>query len=295
MWHPTKEWFETSSKILGLVGGAFTLAKTFFPWAVDQSLERKINKVTERIGESIHRIRRLEESKAHVESIDVHVYTSQLGENLKADLKRLQSALDKKQHREEKRNAVPKGPRTWLLFYWPEGFDGWLVHSLFYGCAALIVRVGALQGFKYFSSSDHLQLVGIYILILLYFRWAALRLKRVAILKRIRSLDRINDDLGLLRRTLLLFKPGSGWPLFIHIEYYFLVAVSLAMPVLFLSVGGPGAIYKPFYWEVSAILMTIFLLCARVLAADALAWRFLGTLSNTETSTPTTVSTAPTS
>lgn len=292
MWLPSKEGLETSTKILGFVGGTFTLAKALFFWAIDQSLERKINKVTERIGESIRRIRELEEPKFHIEDINVQTYVSRLRSSLKADLQGLESALDKKRRREEKRNAVPKGTRTWLLFYWPEGFDGWLVHCLFYGSTALLVAAAwaALRDGKFSLSIDFLVPAATYFAIPLYLRWTAFRLKLVAILKRIGSLDRINDDLGLLRRTLLLFNPGSGWPLLIHLEYYSFVVGSLVIPVLLLRFAGPGTIYKPLFWEVSAILMTMVLLFARVLAADALARRFLGIVLNTETSPPATAS-----
>jgi len=288
---------EASSKVVGLVGGTFTLAKTFFPWAVDQSLERRINKITERIGESIKRLRELEEPKPPVEGAEIHVYATQLRGNLQADLKRLRRALDKKQAREKKRNEVPKGARTWLLLYWPEGFDGWLVHSLFYGSTALLVAAGwtAVRDPKSSFSTDLLVSALAYFAIPLYLRWTARRLKLVGILKRIGDLDNINSDLGLLRRTLLLFKPGSGWPLLIHVEYYCFVAGSLALPVLFQRASGPATISRPFLWEVSAILMTIFLLCARVLAADALAWRFLGTLSTSKASPPATTSAGSTS
>ena len=292
MWFPDKEWVEKTSKILGLVGGTFTLVKTFFSWAADQSLERKIRNVTERIGESICRLRELDEPQPHIEDINVQVYASQLKDGLKEDLKGLETALNKKRRREEKRNAFPKGSRTWLLFYWPEGFDGWLVHSLFYGSVALLVAAGwaAVRDGKFSFSADFLVSAAAYFAIPLYLRWAARRLKAVAILKRIGNLGNINSDLGLLRRTLLLFKPASGWPLLIHIEYYFFVAGSLALPVLFLKASGPGTLSRSFFWEVSAILTTTFLLCARVLAADALAWRFLGAPSNSETSPTTTAS-----
>jgi hypothetical protein len=287
---------EASSKVVGLAGGAFTLAKTFFSWAVDQSRQRKISKITAQIGETIGLIRGLEEPKSHLEDINLQAYISQLESSLKADLNRLQRALDKKQAREKKLNEVPRGARTWLLLYWPEGFDGWLVHCLFYGSTTLLAVAGwaAVRDGKFSFSTDSLVSVVAYFAIPLYLRWTALRLKVVAILKRIGDLENINADLGLLQRTLLLFKPGNGWPLLIHIEYYVFVAGTLAVPILFQRAGGPGTLSKPFFWETSTILMTVFLLCARVLAADALTWRFLGTASTSETSqtTPSTASTS---
>jgi hypothetical protein len=131
-------------------------------------------------------------------------------------------------------------------------------------------------------SKDFLVPFAAYLVVLLYLRMTALQLKDVAIRMRLKHLDRINQDLGLLRRTFLLFKPAKEWPIFRHVYYYLLVGTSFAAPFLFQQVGGPDSIHKPFYWEATVIFMSILLLGARVLAADLLALRFLSGAQNTE-------------
>ena len=257
---------ERIAKVIGICGPLLTAGKSVVFFTKDQSLERKGRKTIEEISECLNRLRALEASLPAM-GLQLEPYRLQIIGDLQFLVAELSAVREKKLLREAKRNKEATGIRRWLLLYRPEGLNGWVVQSFFFGTWAALVFI-LITGFRKFSGD--LEEIAFSTVIMgiwpLYARSVSLRLKDIGIIKRRMGIRELNSDLHWIRRALLLFKPTGVSTLIVHCLFYIFVFDAIALPV-----------QKPMAASLEAILRVGLLLTAKIFQVDALARRVLKT------------------
>ena len=274
---------ENALKVVGICGPLFTAGKSVVLFAKDHSLERKRRKTIEEVTTCLNRLQAL---KTFLPATDLQLepYYLQITEDLQALISDLNTVRDRILLREARRNKDPIGIRKWLLLYRPEGLNGWLTQSFFFGsCAGLIfVLIIGLRK-RPIDTGELISSVVTTGLWLLYARSVSLRLRDVGIMKRRTGIRELNSDLTWIRRALLFFKPRGLSAGIVHFFFYVFAFDAIALPV-----QGPISTS----WQI--FLRVSLLLTAKVFQVDALLRRALSTELATASSTtpaPTTTST----
>jgi hypothetical protein len=257
---------ENAVKVIGVCGPLFTAGKSVVLFAKDQSLERKRRKTIEGITECLNRLQTLEASSPTAD-LQLEPYRLQLTGDLQALIAELSTVRDKTLLREARRNKESVGIRRWLLLYRPEGLNGWLTQSFFFGtCAALVFILTASLRKPSVDIAELVITTGIMGIWLLYARSVSLRLKDIGVMKRRIGIRQPNSDLTWIRRALALFKPTGFSALIVHCFFYLFAFDAVVLPV-----QGPMSTS----WNV--IMRGGLLLTAKIFQIDALARRALNT------------------
>ena len=257
---PDSDLLEQTAKVVAICGPLVTAGKSIVLFAKDQSLDRKGRKKTEEISECLNRFQTLQSSLSATD-LQLEPYRRQIMGDLHFLISELSAVQEKRLLREEKKDKESKGIRRWFLLYRPEGIDGWITQSFFFGTWAALVFI-LITSFREIQR-DFGEFVFSTVLIglwLLYARSVSLRLKDVQILKRRTGTRELNSDLHWIARVLLLFKPTGGAALTVHVFFYiFALNVIVVPPDLSASLQVIG--------RVSALLT------AKLFQIDALARR----------------------
>jgi hypothetical protein len=260
------EKIEKITKVFGICGPLVTAGKSVVLFAKDQSLERKGRKTTQEISECLNRLHALEASSSTM-GLELDPYRLQIIGDLQFLITELSALREKKLLSEAKRNKESTGIRRWLLLYRPEGLNGWVVQSFFFGtCAALVFNL--ITSFRNFSGDLGEVVLSTVImgLWLLYARSVSLRLKDVGIIQRHAGIRELNSDLHWIRRALLLFKPTGVSAFIVHCFFYIFAFDAIALPV-----------QEPMSTPLKVMLRVGLLLTAKIFQVDGLARRALKT------------------
>jgi hypothetical protein len=278
---PVKDQLELVAKAVGIGAPAFAALKGLIIYALDHSMDRKSSKIVEEIDAYLTRLTKLESEKAILQTPEVEQYKLQVMEDLQIKLRTLDSIRARKRRRELERNEEPTGFRKWLLLYRPEGFDGWIIHSLFY--TFVFVTVSLIVEASVFALLEHnatmlilLPISLLYVGLALYFRGISLRMKSAGNVVRLRSIQNPNSDLSWIRRTLLIFKKGDrGWGL--RLLYYLFRIEGLVVLAYPRFLNSPPGESPPGRWVGLAMVIA-----AQFFRIDALSRRAQRRLSSSD-------------
>jgi hypothetical protein len=260
---------ESAAKVIGICGPLLTAGKSVVLFVEDQSLERKQRKMVQEITECLNRVNTLEACSPT--DLQLEPYRLQIIGDLQALIAELVAVREKKLLLEARRDKESTGIRRWLLLYRPEGLNGWLTQSFFFGTCAAVVFI-VIETLR--KTSTDVAALGFSVVIigvwLLYSRSVSLRVKHVGILKRGAGIRELNSDLHWIRRALLLFKPSSMSALVVH-GFFYLYGLTVLYPLQ----EPMGTSLKGIALKMGLIVS--LLLTAKVFQIDALARRALDT------------------
>ncbi len=262
-------------ELLGTVGGsvaaAFGALKFAVPYVLDQTLNRKAAKTATEIDTLLGRLINLEDQKGGMQALNLESYKLEVQENIQAKLRLLDAIRAKRQQRALSRNEEPKGVGRWLLFYRPDGFDGLLVQLTYYIAAFTALDI-AIVGVAMFPDLDRGAIVVVVVVALLvaavalYARSVSLRMKSVGNKMRLEGIGNPNNDLGWLRRNLLILKRADDlWGQ--RFWYYVLLFIAVSGPFIEQQKG------RNLSWWEEVYIVTAYLLLAQVVKAHALLRR----------------------
>jgi hypothetical protein len=227
------EFLEFLTKITSIAASVVTALKLSIDYAIDHTLKRKTAKTVNEIDALLGRLDKFQDGKPIIQTPNLERYKILVEEDLQARLRTLETINAQKQRRAVRRNEEPKGIYRWLLLYRPEGFDGLMVQFIYYAASVYVVLwlvvVVRTSVQKWNADSAIILVVGlVFPMLALYARSVSLRMKSVGNALRLKAIKHPNNDIGWLRRNLLILKKGDGlWGLRL-LYYLFLVEVVFA-------------------------------------------------------------------
>ncbi|HEV3308729.1 MAG TPA: hypothetical protein VGZ91_19965 [Candidatus Sulfotelmatobacter sp.] len=226
MYLPTKAQLETAGAVIGIAGPSLTALKTSIGYVRDHSLERRRLKTLEALDLCLKRLSGAREERAAFPSLQLcDDYEKEVREELESLSQTLLQIRAGKANLERRKFEDPEGTRKWLLLYKPEGVDGWISQTFFYGIAFPVFVALAMGIYMLLARHDRdapLVLgVGLVYSALAYYFWSlSLRLKHAGNAQRRGELGKLNSDLGWLSKLLLLFRVGSWGQNIARFFYY---------------------------------------------------------------------------
>jgi hypothetical protein len=256
---------KTLATVAGICGPLFTAGKSVVLFAKDHSLERKRRKVIEEISECLDRLHALD-APLPTTDLQLEPYRLQITADVQDLIAELRAVRDKTLLRESRRDKESTGIRRWLLLYRPEGLNGWLAQSFFFGTFAALVFIVIISLRKPSVDLGGLVISTVFMVIwLLYARSVSLRLKDIGTMRRHTGIRELNSDLNWIRRALLLFKP-TGISALVEHCFFYIFAFAIVSPI-----------QEPMSASLKVVMIGGSLLTAKIFQVDALARRALGT------------------
>jgi len=204
--------------------------------------------------------------------LQLQPYRLQIASDLQVLLADLSTEREKTLLRDVRREQEQEslGIRTWLLLYRPDGLNGWLTQSFFFGtCAALVFILTKMFRERSIDLSEVFSTIVIMVIWLFYARSVSLRHKHIGIVTRRAGIDDPNSDLHWVRRALLLFKPTSVSAFIVHCFFYLFAFDAVALPV-----------QEPISTLWNVMMRVGLLLTAKMFQVDALSRRALKMISD---------------
>jgi hypothetical protein len=290
---PSESEIKSAGEFFGICGTVFTTLKAVAGYWTDRSLERKKEKTLDEIEICTGRIHKLDETKELAQEPGMQEYRNYLTEDLRKKLQTLNVVIEKSRERDAKRDDDPKGVRGWLLLYRPEGFDGWIVHSMFYFSVlicAMFILVIPLILWEQSGQDRWISLLlfldfGLFAAFALYLRGISRRLRTVARDARKNGGKDANADLNWWRKAVLSFKT-SGRAKIVKGFYYFALFECLSLTFVLVT---DVRIMKNVQMRAdskfsgiafSLLMIGVVLMITEVLRADVLARRALSKSRN---------------
>lgn len=226
MYLPTKAQLETAGAVIGIAGPSLTALKTSIGYVRDHSLERRRVKTLEAVDLCLKRLSGAREERAAFPSLQLcDEYEKEVREELESLSQTLVQIRAGKARLERRKFEDPEGARKWLLLYKPEGVDGWISQTFFYGIAFPVFVALAAGTYMLVARHDRdsplvLGAALVYSALAYYFWSLSLRLKRAGNAQRRGELENLNSDLGWLGKLLLIFRVGSWGQNIARFFYY---------------------------------------------------------------------------
>lgn len=256
---------------------------TLVPKVVDRTLKRR----SEKLADSIHDlIAKLKASETIATNADLTIYKEYINLAIQASTDELTKTERERVDRLARRNSLPEGWRSWLLFYRPESVVGAFIHVLFYISLAFggVFIAAAFTGL--FGRDYRLWLILLLVVIVsgaysFQLRRVALRDKTFKCAVRLGVLANPNRDLNWIRRWSLAFQVGPVNPardMFLRFLYYlFLVAAAQTL------IGRDSRDWRDWKdWVVTLLISVFQFSLALFVRADLLRKRALRLLPSAE-------------
>jgi hypothetical protein len=280
MHFPTKAELEMAGAVIGIAGSSLTAFKTSIGYIRDHSLERRRVKTLEGVDTCLKRLRRVRAERNASPSLQLSdEYDKQVAEELESLIAMLQGIRAEKLRLERRKTEDPEGARKWLLLYKPEGVDGWISQTLFYGIVLFIFLMVVAKLVVTLVSHDWINLLFIaitlpYLMFAYYFWSLSLRLKRTGNAQRRGELGKLNSDLGWFRKVFPLFGGGSWGSAVGHLFYYVFLFDGFFGWFVMRSDFPSSKATRP-DWAALIFMCGFFLLMAEIVRADLLLRRGL--------------------